>query len=107
MDMHAHIRHCLEERLGTEGREVRILYGGSVNASNAYDILALPEVGGALVGGGSLKAAEFDAIVDAVPKSSWPSLAGRGVTPLMRVPPNNVSLPRHELVLNRKEFGFY
>jgi len=107
VEMHAHIRHCLEERLGTEGREVRILYGGSVNASNAYDILALPEVGGALVGGGSLKAAEFDAIVDAVPKSSWPSLAGRGVTPLMRVPPNNVSLPRHELVLNRKEFGFY
>jgi hypothetical protein len=38
---------------------VRILYGGSVKPSNARDILALPEVGGALVGGASLKAADF------------------------------------------------
>jgi Triosephosphate isomerase len=97
----------LEERLGTEGREVRILYGGSVNPSNAHDILALPEVGGALVGDGSLKAAEFDGIVDAVPKSSRPSLAERKVTPLIRIPPANVSCPRHEVVLNRKESGLY
>lgn len=95
VEMHAHIRHCLEERLGTEGRELRILYGGSVNPSNARDILALPEVGGALVGG-SLKAAEFDAIVDAVPKSSWPSLARREVRPLIRVSPANVGVSRHD-----------
>ena len=65
--MHAHIRQCLAARLGTEGKEVRILYGGSVKPSNARDILALPEVGGALVGGASLKAADFEAIIRAVP----------------------------------------
>ena len=65
-EMHAHIRQCLAVRLGTEGKEVRILYGGSVKPSNARDILALPEVGGALVGGASLKAADFEAIFRAV-----------------------------------------
>ena len=60
--MHAHIRQCLAVRLASEGKEVRILYGGSVKPSNARDILALPEVGGALVGGASLKAADFEAI---------------------------------------------
>jgi triosephosphate isomerase len=54
-------------RLGTEGKDVRILYGGSVKPSNARDILALPEVGGALVGGASLKAADFEAIITALP----------------------------------------
>ena len=49
--MHAHIRQCLVAHLGAEGKCVRILYGGSVNPSNARAILALPEVGGALVGG--------------------------------------------------------
>jgi triosephosphate isomerase (TIM) len=58
-EMHAHIRQCLAVRLGTEGKEVRILYGGSVNSSNARDIL-LPEVSGALVGGASPKAADFE-----------------------------------------------
>ncbi len=65
-EMHAHIRQCLAVRLGTEGKEVRILYGGSVKPANARDILALPEVGGALVGGASLKAADFEAIFRAV-----------------------------------------
>lgn len=51
--MHAHIRACL----GTSA--IRILYGGSVKPENAAAILALPEVGGALVGGASLKAADF------------------------------------------------
>lgn len=45
--------------------EPRILYGGSVNASNAADILHLPNVGGALVGGASLKSEAFQAIIDA------------------------------------------
>jgi triosephosphate isomerase len=61
-EMHAHIRQCLVARFGGEGNEVRILYGGSVKPSNARDILALPEVGGALVGGASLKAVDFEAI---------------------------------------------
>ena len=61
-EMHAHIRQCLVARLGEQGNEVRILYGGSVKPSNARDILALPEVGGALVGGSSLKAVDFEAI---------------------------------------------
>jgi triosephosphate isomerase len=65
-EMHAHIRQCLAVRLGTEGKEVRILYGGSVKPSNARDILGLPEVGGALVGGASLKAADFEGIFRAV-----------------------------------------
>ena len=64
--MHAHIRECLVARLGAEGKKVRILYGGSVKPSNARGILALPEVGGALVGGASLKAADFEAIYRAV-----------------------------------------
>jgi triosephosphate isomerase len=65
-EVHAHIRLCLEARLGAPGAEVRILYGGSVNPGNARAILALPDVGGALVGGASLEAAAFEAVVDAV-----------------------------------------
>ena len=64
--MHAHIRACLVSRLGDGARDMRILYGGSVNPSNAAEILNLPEVGGALVGGASLKAADFLAIIAAV-----------------------------------------
>jgi triosephosphate isomerase len=56
--MHAHIRACL-------GLELPILYGGSVNPSNAKDILSLSNVGGALVGGASLRAADFLAIIAA------------------------------------------
>jgi triosephosphate isomerase len=41
-EMHAHIRHCLDVRLGAEGLAVRILYGGSVIPSNAREIFALP-----------------------------------------------------------------
>lgn len=63
--MHAHIRHCLTSRFPSEGANIRILYGGSVNPSNAEQILAIPEVGGALVGGASLKAADFHAIFSA------------------------------------------
>jgi triosephosphate isomerase (TIM) len=61
-EVHAHIRQCLVARFGAEGRKVRILYGGSVQPSNAREILVLPEVDGALVGGASLRAADFEAI---------------------------------------------
>jgi triosephosphate isomerase len=61
--MHAHLRHCLVSRFGDAGRGVRILYGGSVKPANAAEILGLDEVGGALVGGASLKAADFLAIL--------------------------------------------
>jgi len=68
VQMHAHIRRRLVEHLGAEGKNVRILYGGSVKPSNARAILALPEVGGALVGGASLKSAEFAAILACAPQ---------------------------------------
>jgi triosephosphate isomerase len=55
--MHAHIRACLIARLGRARGAMLILYGGSVNPGNAAEILSLPEVGGALVGGASLKSA--------------------------------------------------
>jgi triosephosphate isomerase len=64
-EMHAAIRTRLVAAYGQAGAEVRILYGGSVKASNAAEIFAVPEVGGALVGGASLKAADFLPIVEA------------------------------------------
>jgi triosephosphate isomerase (TIM) len=67
-ETHAHIRKCLVNRFGASADGVRILYGGSVKPSNAAEILALANVGGALVGGASLKAADFQAIFAAVPK---------------------------------------
>jgi triosephosphate isomerase len=63
--MHAHIRACLARRFGEKGSAVRILYGGSVKPDNAARILGLPEVDGALVGGASLKAKSFAAIIHA------------------------------------------
>ena len=61
--MHGHIRSVLVRRLGEAGRGVRILYGGSVKPDNAGEILNLPAVGGALVGGASLKASDFLSII--------------------------------------------
>ncbi|HEY3639285.1 MAG TPA: triose-phosphate isomerase [Rhizomicrobium sp.] len=66
--MHAVIRNTVENRCGGEGRGIRLLYGGSVNPANARDILSLPDVDGALVGGASLKAEDFLAIIHAVPR---------------------------------------
>jgi triosephosphate isomerase len=64
-EMHAAIRRKLVERYGGAGTRVRILYGGSVKASNAAEIFTIPDVDGALVGGASLKAADFLPIVQA------------------------------------------
>lgn len=59
-EMHAAIRELLVKQFGEEqGADVRILYGGSVKPENASEILAVPEVGGALVGGASLTADSF------------------------------------------------
>ena len=64
--MHAHIRQLLVGLLGADARELRILYGGSVKPDNAREILHLPEVNGALVGGASIKSDDFLRIIRAV-----------------------------------------
>jgi triosephosphate isomerase len=63
--MHAAIRAKLVAIYGEAGAGVRILYGGSVKADNAGELLSIPDVGGALVGGASLTAESFLAIVGA------------------------------------------
>lgn len=57
--VHAAIRALLRKRFGGEADKIRILYGGSVKPDNAATLLTLPDVDGALVGGASLKAADF------------------------------------------------
>src|SRR5215468_2649411 len=65
-EVHAHVRESLVRLFGRPvGEAVRILYGGSVKADNAAELLGQPDVDGALVGGASLKAQEFLAIVAA------------------------------------------
>jgi triosephosphate isomerase len=64
-EAHAHIRSRLLERLGAGAGKMRILYGGSVKPSNAVELLAIDNVDGALVGGASLKAADFLGIAEA------------------------------------------
>ncbi|WP_299791733.1 triose-phosphate isomerase [uncultured Marivita sp.] len=66
-EVHNFIRATLIQRFGNEiASAVRLLYGGSVKASNATQIFAVPDVDGALVGGASLKASDFAPIVDAL-----------------------------------------
>jgi triosephosphate isomerase len=62
-EVHRAVRSAMIERLGLGVSATPILYGGSVKPDNARDILAVPEVGGALVGGASLKAADFLGII--------------------------------------------
>jgi triosephosphate isomerase len=64
-EMHAALRGRLAAAFGEAGNQVRILYGGSVKASNAAEIFAVADVDGALVGGASLKSADFLPIVAA------------------------------------------
>ena len=65
-EVHVAVRAAMVAKLGEGGRVAPILYGGSVKPSNAAEILAVAEVGGALVGGASLKAEDFLGIVRAV-----------------------------------------
>lgn len=58
-EVHAFIRERLERRNRPAGAAIRILYGGSVKPSNAAELMAVENVNGALVGGASLKAADF------------------------------------------------
>jgi triosephosphate isomerase (TIM) len=60
--VHRFIRDTLSDRFKDEGTRIRILYGGSVKPSNAAELMAVANVNGALVGGASLKAADFLAI---------------------------------------------
>jgi triosephosphate isomerase (TIM) len=64
-EVHAALRAALVARLGAEGAGMRILYGGSVKPSNAKELMSVANVNGALVGGASLKAADFVGIVTA------------------------------------------
>jgi triosephosphate isomerase (TIM) len=65
--IHRFIRDLLIGRFNREGAKIRILYGGSVKPSNARELMAVPNVNGALVGGASLKAADFLAIAGDCP----------------------------------------
>jgi triosephosphate isomerase len=67
-EMHAAIRDVLRARNRPSGADIRILYGGSVKPENAAEILAIPNVDGALVGGASLKAGDFLRIIRAAPR---------------------------------------
>ena len=57
--VHAFIRERLVGRFGPDGGDIRILYGGSVKPANASELMSVPHVNGALVGGASLKAEDF------------------------------------------------
>jgi len=64
-EMHGFIRSLLTEKYGSEvSDEISILYGGSCNAKNAVELFANPDVDGGLIGGASLKAADFVTIVN-------------------------------------------
>lgn len=64
-EMHTMIRENLADRLGDAAAQMRILYGGSVKAGNARELMAVANVDGALVGGASLKAEDFLGIIAA------------------------------------------
>ena len=65
-EMHAYIRNTFKEKYGEElANGISILYGGSVKPNNAPEIFAKPDVDGGLIGGASLKAEDFFAIVNA------------------------------------------
>ncbi len=69
-EVHAHIRRQLAAQDAGVAEKVRILYGGSVNAGNAASLMAQPDIDGGLIGGASLKADSFLAIVQAAMENS-------------------------------------
>ncbi len=65
-EIHAYIRSCVKERYGAQvAEDTTILYGGSCKASNAPELFSKPDIDGGLIGGASLKAADFKGIIDA------------------------------------------
>jgi triosephosphate isomerase len=68
-EVHEKMRALLVARFGDTAQQMRLLYGGSVKASNASDIFAIPQVDGALVGGASLTAEDFSPIISALEAS--------------------------------------
>ena len=65
-EIHAYIRSIIAEKYGQAvAAETSILYGGSCKASNAPELFAKPDIDGGLIGGASLKAADFKRIIDA------------------------------------------
>ena len=64
-DVHRHIRMLLSGHDGEIAASIQILYGGSMKGENAAGLLAMPDIDGGLIGGASLKAADFLAIADA------------------------------------------
>ena len=64
-EVHGVIRNELASRFGQDGHGMRILYGGSVKPANASELMSVANVDGALVGGASLKADDFDGIIEA------------------------------------------
>ncbi len=66
--MHALLRGCAARRWSPAAADsLRILYGGSVKPENAAELLSIPDIDGALVGGAALTAASFLKIIDACP----------------------------------------
>ena len=65
-EIHAYIRSCIADKYGKQvAEDTTILYGGSCKASNAPELFAKPDIDGGLIGGASLKAADFKGIIDA------------------------------------------
>jgi triosephosphate isomerase (TIM) len=65
-DVHAFIRGILKELYGNAADNIRILYGGSVTKDNIGELIAMPDIDGALVGGASLKADGFLGIIKSI-----------------------------------------
>ena len=66
--LRAQLHHAASEHAG----DIRILYGGSMNAANAAELLAQPDIDGGLIGGASLKAPDFLQIIAAARDSTRP-----------------------------------
>ncbi|WP_208435254.1 triose-phosphate isomerase [Bartonella phoceensis] len=63
-EVHNFIRNKMRSRFENEGNKIRLLYGGSVKPSNAFELLSIDHVNGVLIGGASLKAVDFLTICD-------------------------------------------